>query len=140
VEDLLFTEHNLDTKEDQKQESFRHSHLINDLFRKNSEEQKFMKFEGLIVKKPATANPFSVDDDKNRSEKSRIYAPFNSWFGDSEEETPLFDWPEEVTGLLEPKRSKIIKYSKKCRDLNRQYENNNNAEADNGVYIDFVTE
>ena len=42
--------------------------------------------------------------------------------------------------LLEPKKSKIIKYSKKCRDLNREYELNNNADLDNGVYNAFVNE
>ena len=41
---------------------------------------------------------------------------------------------------LQPKKSKIIKYSKLCRDLNRQYEQNNNADLDNGVYNAFVNE
>ena len=41
---------------------------------------------------------------------------------------------------MEPKRSKIIKFSKKCRDLNREYELNNNADLDNGVYNAFVNE
>lgn len=41
---------------------------------------------------------------------------------------------------MEPKKSKIIKFSKKCRDLNREYECNNNADLDNGVYNAFVNE
>lgn len=42
--------------------------------------------------------------------------------------------------LMQPKRSKIIKFSKRCRDLNREYEENNNADLDNGVYNAFVNE
>ena len=42
--------------------------------------------------------------------------------------------------LLQPKKSRIIKYSKRCRDLNREYESNNNADLDNGVYNAFVNE
>ena len=41
---------------------------------------------------------------------------------------------------MQPKKSKIIKFSKKCRDLNREYELNNNADLDNGVYNAFVNE
>lgn len=78
---------------------------------------------------------------KNCSEKSIIYAPFNSSFTDFDEDQPhLFKWPEEVLELMQPKRSKIIKFSKRCRDLNREYEENNNADLDNGVYNAFVNE
>ena len=78
---------------------------------------------------------------KNCSEKSIIYAPFNSSFTDFDEDQPqLFKWPEEVLDLMQPKRSKIIKFSKRCRDLNREYEENNNADLDNGVYNAFVNE
>ena len=52
----------------------------------------------------------------------------------------MFDWPGEVMELLEPKKSKIMRFSKKCRDLNREYEGNNNADLDNGVYNAFVNE
>lgn len=78
---------------------------------------------------------------KNNSEKSIIYAPFNSSFTDFDEDQPqLFKWPAEVLQLMQPKRSKIIKFSKRCRDLNREYEENNNADLDNGVYNAFVNE
>lgn len=78
---------------------------------------------------------------KNVSEKSIIYAPFNSSFTDFDEDQPqLFKWPSEVMELMQPKRSKIIKFSKRCRDLNREYEENNNADLDNGVYNAFVNE
>ena len=33
-----------------------------------------------------------------------------------------------------------IRFSKRCRDLNREYEENNNADLDNGVYNAFVNE
>ena len=78
---------------------------------------------------------------KNNSEKSIIYAPFNSSFTDFDEDQPhLFKWPAEVLELMQPKRSKIIRFSKRCRDLNREYEENNNADLDNGVYNAFVNE
>lgn len=41
---------------------------------------------------------------------------------------------------MQPKRSKIVRFSKRCRDLNREYEENNNADLDNGVYNAFVNE
>jgi hypothetical protein len=34
--------------------------------------------------------------------------------------------------------SKHLKFAAKCRDVNRQYEINNNQELDNGVYNNFV--
>ena len=49
-------------------------------------------------------------------------------------------WPLEVLKLLQPKKSRIIKFSKLCKDLNREYENNNNTDLDNGVYNAFVNE
>lgn len=68
-----------------------------------------------------------------------IYAPFNSSFSDYNEDAE-FIWPQSVIQNLYPKKSKIIKFSKKCRDLNREYEQNNNADLDNGVYNAFVNE
>ena len=78
---------------------------------------------------------------KNCSSKSIIFAPFNSSLSNFDEsKTAEFEWPEEVKSLLEQKKSKIIRFSKKCRDLNREYEANNNADLDNGVYNAFVNE
>ncbi len=34
----------------------------------------------------------------------------------------------------------MIKFSTKCREKNRIYEQNNNADLDNGVYNEFVNE
>jgi hypothetical protein len=76
---------------------------------------------------------------KNNSSKSIIYAPFNSSLSNFSENEP-YQWPFDVLDLLEPKRSRIIKFSKLCKDLNREYEKNNNADLDNGVYNAFVKE
>lgn len=40
--------------------------------------------------------------------------------------------------MLVPRRT--IKFSTKCREKNRIYEQNNNADLDNGVYNEFVNE
>lgn len=71
---------------------------------------------------------------KNASTKSIILAPFNSTVSDDEQESEAKcnDWPEEVRRMILPKR--IIKFAPKCKDLDRQYEQNNNADLDNGVY------
>lgn len=84
----------------------------------------------------------------NNEEKSFILAPFNSvksMFIENGTQVmeprrgdPPFAWPREVTDLILPRR--IIKFSAKCREKNRIYEQNNNADLDNGVYNEFVNE
>ena len=84
----------------------------------------------------------------NLEEKSFILAPFNSvksMFIDQTNQIkevkktdPPFQWPDEVIQLIAPRRT--IKFSTKCREKNRIYEQNNNADLDNGVYNDFVNE
>lgn len=94
----------------------------------------------MIIKKPKLAS-VNEEFEKNVSEKSIIFAPFNSSFSQFNEDQPeLFDWPASVKELLQPKKSKILTFSKKCKDLNREYESNNNADLDNGVYNAFVNE
>ena len=70
---------------------------------------------------------------RNASEKSIILAPFNSTMSDVEE------FFKEALALapMEPKKE-MIKFAARCRDQDRQYEINNNAELDNGVYHKFV--
>jgi len=64
---------------------------------------------------------------KNISTKSVILAPFNSTqSGFSTGEVPIIE------------KGRAIKFSAKCRDVDRQYEKNNNGEVDNGVYNKFV--
>lgn len=49
-----------------------------------------------------------------------------------------FKWPEEILKMIVPR--KVVKFMKKCREKNRIYEQNNNADLDNGVYNEFVNE
>ena len=84
----------------------------------------------------------------NQEEKSYILAPFNSIKSmfvengnpivEQKKEDPPFEWPKEITELIVAR--KVIKFSAKCREKNRIYEQNNNADLDNGVYNEFVNE
>jgi hypothetical protein len=74
---------------------------------------------------------------KNASTKSIILAPFNSTVSeiqlfDEEGKEKPYQWPDEVRRLIVPKR--VLKFAPKVKDLDRQYEHNNNADLDNGVY------
>ena len=80
---------------------------------------------------------------KNASTKSIILAPFNSTMSDVEVEdtdgNPVpYIWPDSVMTNIHNK--KCIKFAPKCKDLDRQYEQNNNADLDNGVYNKFINE
>lgn len=78
---------------------------------------------------------------KNASTKSIILAPFNSTvsgFDEIEKMNGTYQWPEEVKKMILPKR--VIKFTPKCKDLDRQYEHNNNADLDNGVYNNFAND
>lgn len=70
---------------------------------------------------------------RNASSKSVILAPFNSTMSD------LSGFFRTVMKMakMEEKRN-MIKFAARCRDQDRQYEINNNAELDNGVYHKFV--
>jgi hypothetical protein len=48
------------------------------------------------------------------------------------------DFLEEQRSLILDKR--VIKYANRVKDLNRQYEMNNNCDLDNGVYNKFVNQ
>jgi len=67
---------------------------------------------------------------KNNSTKSQMLAPFNTIESDLEKGEDY-----EVKN-----KKDIIKFSGKVRDLDRQYERNNNEEVDNGVYNKFMCE
>jgi hypothetical protein len=80
---------------------------------------------------------------KNASTKSIILAPFNSTISevqtlDEEGKEKPYQWPDEVRKLIVPKR--ILKFAPKVKDLDRQYEHNNNADLDNGVYNNIGNE
>ena len=67
---------------------------------------------------------------RNITSKSVILAPFNST------RTHQSDLHESVGELMVEK--KAVKLSSKLRDVDRQYEKNNNCEVDNGVYNKFA--
>jgi hypothetical protein len=62
-----------------------------------------------------------------------ILAPFNSTLSDL---SGFFRSMLEMA-KMEDKRE-VLKFAARCRDQDRQYEINNNAELDNGVYHKFV--
>lgn len=66
---------------------------------------------------------------KNVSTKSVILAPFNSTRTHIDEEFHLHD---SIQDMMIDK--KVIKFAAKVKEVDRQYEANNNAELDNGVY------
>ena len=68
-------------------------------------------------------------DLKNVSSRSVILAPFNSTMSDI---GACLSQQSSIKEMIMPR--KVIKYNPKVREINRQYELNNNAELDNGVY------
>lgn len=66
---------------------------------------------------------------KNISTKSVILAPFNSTRTHIDENFHLND---SIQDLMVDR--KVIKFAAKVKEVDRQYEANNNAELDNGVY------
>jgi hypothetical protein len=67
---------------------------------------------------------------KNQTSKSVILAPFNSTRSNIGPDVPALS--ESMRALLQSKR--CIKFAARVRDIDKQYEINNNAELDNGVY------
>jgi hypothetical protein len=66
---------------------------------------------------------------KNNTTKSVILAPFNSTKSHISDN---FYLDESVQEILMPRD--ILVFADKCKEVNRQYMLNNNAELDNGVY------
>lgn len=67
-------------------------------------------------------------DLKNVSTKSIILAPFNS----TRSQLIYEEEDRDMRRLLAPRHA--IKYSARVKEIDRQYELNNNADLDNGVY------
>jgi serine/threonine protein kinase len=65
---------------------------------------------------------------KNNETKSVILAPFNSTKSDINAKAIT----EDMKVLIQSKG--CIKFAPRCREIDKQYENNNNADLDNGVY------
>eukprot|EP01022_Parablepharisma_sp_SALTPOND_P025584 TRINITY_DN5_c0_g2_i1.p1 TRINITY_DN5_c0_g2~~TRINITY_DN5_c0_g2_i1.p1 ORF type:complete len:1045 (-),score=116.51 TRINITY_DN5_c0_g2_i1:7703-10837(-) len=68
---------------------------------------------------------------KNITTKSIILAPFNST------KSNISGIDPSVEKILKDKKE-VIKFAAKVRDIDRQYEKNNNGEIDNGVYNKLV--
>lgn len=68
---------------------------------------------------------------KNNTSKSLILAPFNSSASEGSED-------EEDLRIKE--KGEMIRFGAKVKDIDRQYEKNNNGDVDNGVYNKFVCE
>ena len=70
---------------------------------------------------------------RNASSKSQILAPFNSTMSDVDK------FLKEILAMAPMEKKKdVFGFAARCRDQDRQYEINNNAELDNGVYHKFV--
>lgn len=65
-----------------------------------------------------------------------ILAPFNSTKSNLGPDVPALT--ESMKALLQSKR--CIKFAPRVREIDKQYEINNNAELDNGVYHKFDEE
>jgi len=65
---------------------------------------------------------------KNHSEKSIILAPFNSTQSEDFE-----DFKRNIKDMMFEKQI-VLRLSRLCREVDRQYEFNNNGQLDNGVY------
>ena len=72
---------------------------------------------------------------KNCTSKSVILAPFNSTKSNINENT-VVELSDSVKELMQSKG--CIKFAARVRDIDKQYEINNNAELDNGVYHKFA--
>ena len=66
---------------------------------------------------------------KNNTTKSIILAPFNSTKSHISDD---FHKKDDIQELLVS--NSVIQFANKCREANRQFMLNNNAELDNGVY------
>ena len=74
----------------------------------------------------------TLDDlNKNNTTKSIILAPFNTTLS-QELEDSLIGEKELVDKVM------VMKFSSKAKDIDRQYEKNNNGDIDNGIYTKFL--
>ena len=74
---------------------------------------------------------------KNITTKSVILAPFNSTRTNCSKTHESFAMLFEEEGEIQEKQE-IIKFAAKVRDVDRQYEKNNNGDLDNGVYNKLI--
>lgn len=99
----------------------------------NNDHSKLGLLEGMTNnQKPALL--------RNCSSKSLVLAPFNSTWSDKRMQEEIhqrfLNGSNQLDAMILDK--KVIKYANRVKDLNRQYEMNNNCDLDNGVYNKFV--
>ena len=96
----------------------------------NNDQSKLGLLEGVSNSKPSGLL-------RNCSSKSLVLAPFNSTWSDKhlQEEMHKQLYLTNESLILD---KKVIRYANRVKDLNRQYEMNNNCDLDNGVYNKFV--
>lgn len=79
-------------------------------------------------------NMYTMKDDENIETRSIILAPFNSSIGSLRKDTRKFSQVDSNVDDLVYGNS-LVKYNPKVKELNRNYEFNNNEEIDNGIII-----
>jgi hypothetical protein len=72
---------------------------------------------------------------KNADTKSIILAPFNSTCSNLKEIERHYSIPDEIKEMIQSKS--CLKFAGRVKEIDKQYEVNNNAELDNGVYHEF---
>lgn len=72
---------------------------------------------------------------KNETTKSVILAPFNSTKSDIGKLKPG-EMSDSIRELIQDRA--CIKFAARVREIDKQYEMNNNADLDNGVYHKFA--
>eukprot|EP00826_Nyctotherus_ovalis_P063961 TRINITY_DN9376_c0_g6_i2.p1 TRINITY_DN9376_c0_g6~~TRINITY_DN9376_c0_g6_i2.p1 ORF type:complete len:698 (-),score=145.22 TRINITY_DN9376_c0_g6_i2:236-2329(-) len=95
-------------------------------------KQEWANAEGKSV---FTEQNLEADGDevgRNSTTKSAVLGPFNTTLSDHE----IVDVDTEGYEVLD--KEKAIKFSVKVKDLDRQYEKDNNGEIDNGIYINLI--
>ena len=74
---------------------------------------------------------FEDNENKNIHSKSLILAPFNSSMTYDNIKDNDYDYNNKSLII----KNNVIKFSAKVKELNRNYELNNNGEIDNGIVI-----
>jgi len=78
--------------------------------------------DALLTQYPLETDELSPEQ-QNIKDKSFVLAPFNS----------LVNLDDTLDDLMLDFEPKAIKFDRKVREINRQYEENNNEDLDNGV-------
>lgn len=116
-------DHNLQLFNDQEREMIKKEYTYNDpsRYNRNENEEPIDCF--------TEHNIDSVYNTlKNASEKSIILAPFNSTQSED------FDMFKKRIKPMMFEKNLVLRLSRLCREVDRQYEFNNNGQLDNGVY------